>query len=213
MWPCPCPFVQARQGDPMFRSIFGIAETPRLLRACILFLGLSAGLSSAADGGAEEVPWLLVDTGALTVKVMQGERPKMTLHNIAIGRYGTSLEKRHGDNSTPLGRFRVAWIRRNSDFHRFIGLDYPDIERAENGYRDGVIDKRELQKILAAHRRGKRPPQNTALGGQIGIHGLGQADPRLHESMNWTRGCVALTDQQVDALLSWVHIGTTVEIR
>jgi L,D-peptidoglycan transpeptidase YkuD (ErfK/YbiS/YcfS/YnhG family) len=31
--------------------------------------------------------------------------------------------------------------------------------------------------------------------------------------MNWTRGCVALTDEQIDALLSWVRIGMTVEIR
>lgn len=197
----------------MFRNIFNILQTPRLLRAGLLLLGLCTGFSSAADDGTEGTPWLLVDTEALTLMVMQGERPSMTLHNIAIGRYGTSPEKRRGDNSTPLGRFRVAWIQRNSGFHRFIGLDYPDIARAEKGHREGDIDKRTLQTILAAHRRGKRPPQNTVLGGQIGIHGLGQGDPRLHERMNWTRGCIALTDQQVDALLSWVHIGTAVEIR
>jgi hypothetical protein len=207
------PAMQALLGGPMFRCIFNNPQTPRLLRAVLLVLGLCTGCPSAADEGTEEAPWLLVDTEALTLKVMQGERPKMTLHNIAIGRYGTSPEKRRGDNSTPLGRFRVAWIRRDSDFHRFIGLDYPDIERAEKAHREGVIDERTLQTILAAHRRGKRPPQNTVLGGQIGIHGLGQGDPRLHERMNWTRGCVALTDRQVDSLLPWAHIGTMVEIR
>lgn len=193
----------------MTRIGFGIVDPLHLLRACILFLCLLTVPSSAADDGAS----LLVDTEALTLTVMRDGQAKMTLHNIAIGRYGTSPEKRRGDKSTPLGRFRVAWIKRNSDFHRFIGLDYPDVERAQKGYRDGVISKPELQSIHSAHRRGKRPPQNTALGGQIGIHGLGQADPRLHESMNWTRGCVAVTDRQVDALLPWVRIGTAVEIR
>jgi len=197
----------------MFRTGYGIAETPRLLRACILFLCLLPAVPVASDSGPEKEPWLLVDTAGLTLTVMRDGQPEMTLHNIAIGRYGASPEKRRGDNNTPLGRFRVAWIKRNSGFHRFIGLDYPDVERAEKGYQEGVISKRELQTILSAHRLGKRPPQGTALGGQIGIHGLGQADPRLHESMNWTRGCVAVTDRQVDALLRWVRIGTTVEIR
>lgn len=199
----------------MFRTGYGTAETARPLWACTLFVFvcLLPALSPAADPGPDNGPWLLVDTTELTVTVMHGGQPRMTLHNIAIGRYGTSPEKRRGDNTTPLGRFRIAWIKRNSGFHRFIGLDYPDGARAERGFQKGLISKRELQAIHGAHRRGERPPQGTALGGQIGIHGLGQADPRVHESMNWTRGCVALTDQQVDALLSWARIGMAVEIR
>jgi murein L,D-transpeptidase YafK len=197
----------------MLLSRCGSAQTARPVLACILFLCLLPTLSSAAYAGSDEEPWLLVDTEALTLTVMRGEQPRLTLHNIAVGRYGTSLDKQRGDNTTPLGRFHVAWIQRDSGFHRFIGLDYPDVERAEKAYREGVISQRERQAIIVAHRRGKRPPQDTALGGQIGIHGLGQADPQLHESMNWTRGCVAVTDRQVDALLPWVRVGMTVEIR
>jgi murein L,D-transpeptidase YafK len=168
---------------------------------------------SAAGAGPQSEPWLLVDTGKLTLTVMQHNRPSMTLHNIAIGRYGTSVDKRRGDNKTPLGRFRITRIHRETDFHRFIGLDYPGIEHAEKGHQEGVISQRELQAILSAHRRGTPPPQHTALGGNIGIHGLGRGDPQLHETMNWTRGCVALTDEQMDALLSWARIDMTVEIR
>jgi murein L,D-transpeptidase YafK len=155
----------------------------------------------------------LVDTQALTLTVIEDGRPRMTLHNIAIGRYGVSPEKRRGDNTTPLGSFRVTRIERNSDFHRFVGLDYPGVERAEKGLQEGLISERELRAIRSAHKRRKIPPQGTRLGGHIGIHGLGGADPALHETLNWTRGCVALTDKQVDALLSWVRVGTIVEIR
>lgn len=169
--------------------------------------------TSAADAGPRSQPWLLVDTGNLTLTVMQDDRPWMTLHNVSLGRYGTSLEKRRGDNKTPLGRFRISKIHRETNFHRFIALDYPGIKHAEMGHREGVISQRELQAILHAHRLGKSPPQHTVLGGNIGIHGLGLGDLRLHETMNWTRGCIALTDEQVDALLSWARVGMTVEIR
>ncbi len=158
-------------------------------------------------------PWLLVDTEALTLTVMQDGQPRMTLGNIAIGRYGASAEKRRGDNTTPRGRFRVHRINRDSEFYRFIGLDYPDVQRARQASQAGDIGRRELQAILGAHDRGEAPPQGTVLGGNIGIHGLGEGDPQLHETINWTRGCVALTDEQIDALLPWVQIGMTVEIR
>ena len=179
-----------------------------MVYACLLL-----AMPFAAGAGPESEPWLLVDTRELTLTVMQGEQPAMTLHNIAIGRYGSTADKRRGDKSTPLGRFRITKIQHKSDFHRFIGLNYPGVERAEKGYREGVIDQPELRAILAAHRRGEPPPQHTALGGNIGIHGLGQGDLRLHQTMNWTRGCIALTDEQVDSLLSWARTGMTVEIR
>lgn len=179
----------------------------------LLVVCLMPAPTSAAGVGPQNEPWLLVDTENLTLTVMQHDRPRMTLHNIAVGRYGTSVEKRRGDNKTPLGRFRIIKIHRETNFHRFVGLDYPGIEHAEKGRQEGVISQRELQAILRAHRLGTPPPQHTALGGNIGIHGLGRGDPHLHETMNWTRGCVALTDEQVDALLSWARIGMTVEIR
>ena len=183
------------------------------LALALLFFCVLPVWASAADVRAGTKPQLLVDTRELTLTVIQSGRPQMTLHNIAIGRYGASLDKRRGDNTTPLGRFRVTRIQRNSDFHRFIGLDYPGVDRAQKGLSEGLINAAELQAILGAHRRGKAPPQGSALGGHIGIHGLGQGDPVLHRTLNWTRGCVALTDGQIDALLPWVQIGTTVEIR
>jgi len=177
------------------------------LFVCLLLV--SFGTTAVADSEY----WLRVDSGAMTLSVMHGDSPQLTLHNLAIGRYGTSETRRRGDHTTPLGRFRITRIDRDAAFHRFLQLDYPDAGRAEQAYRAGIIDEAEHRAILAAHRRGATPPQHTALGGQIGIHGLGRADPDLHEVMNWTRGCVALTDKQIDTLLNWVHVGMRVEIQ
>ena len=181
--------------------------------AWALLVWLLPALTFAAETQPRTKDWLLVDTHGLTLTVMHDARPQMTLHDLSVGRYGTSTEKTRGDNTTPLGRFRITRIDRRSGFHVFIGLDYPDIERARKAQQAGDISRRELQAIVSAHRHGKAPPQNTGLGGQIGIHGLGEADPDLHRMTNWTRGCVALTDRQVDSLLGWIRVGMTVEIR
>jgi lipoprotein-anchoring transpeptidase ErfK/SrfK len=47
----------------------------------------------------------------------------------------------------------------------------------------------------------------------IGIHGLGNGDPLIHEEFNWTDGCIALTNEEVDELASWIHLGTRVEVQ
>ncbi|MCG6965687.1 MAG: L,D-transpeptidase [Chromatiaceae bacterium] len=197
-----------RNGQGVFAGLSG-RWLGLVLYACLALVPAHA----ATAGGSATQSWLLVDTRKLTLTVFVGGQAQITLRNIAIGRYGASADKMHADNTTPLGRFHVTRIRRDSGFHRFIELDYPDVERAERAYQQGAISQRELQEIVTAHRRGKAPPQDTALGGHIGIHGLGQGDPRLHETLNWTRGCVALTDEQLDAVLRWVRTGITVEIR
>lgn len=181
-----------------------------LTRICALALLL---VLSSNVPGAEPARWLLVDTAELTLTVFEQQRPQLTLYNLAIGRYGSSAAKRRGDNTTPLGRFRITRLQRDSAFHRFIGLSYPDQARAARAQRDGLITDTQYQAILAAQRQGKAPPQDTPLGGHIGIHGLGRADPAVHQTMNWTRGCIALTNQQIDTLLSWVRIGMPVEVR
>jgi murein L,D-transpeptidase YafK len=156
---------------------------------------------------------LLVDTRAQTLDVMRGDRSVLNVANIAIGRFGATAEKRRGDNMTPLGQFKVSAIRESAAFHRFIALGYPDVAAAQQAFRNGLIEAAVRDRIVDAHRHGRRPPQDTPLGGHIGIHGLGGADPAIHELLNWTRGCVALTNQQVDELMPWIRVGMRVEIR
>lgn len=175
--------------------------------------GLWVALLVVLSFPASAQRWLLVDTEALAVVVMDDDRPQLTLHNLAIGRSGVSRDRRRGDGTTPLGIFRITHIDHKAEFHRFIGLSYPDAPRARQALYDGVISADQHRAILTAHQRKTAPLQTTALGGYIGLHGLGQADPRVHRMMNWTKGCVALTNAQIDTLLLWVRVGMTVEIR
>lgn len=172
---------------------------------------LLAGPAWAQEGGP--APWLLVETETLTLKVMQGEETLQTYPGIAIGRFGTTAAKRSLDGKTPLGEFRITRIAQRTSFHRFFGLDYPNLAHARAGLEAGHINRSEFAAIRTALQRGETPPQQTALGGLIGIHGLGEGDPTVHADFNWTNGCVALTNEQVDDLAQWVHEGMRVIIR
>lgn len=162
---------------------------------------------------ADDDVWLLVDTKARKIEVKKGEQTVDILNKIAIGRGGAGLKSHRGDNITPHGNYRIGWIGQKSMFRRFFGLTYPSVEDAEIALRNGIIDNQTFNRIAYAHQFKQIPPQNTPLGGQIGIHGLGSADLRVHENFDWTHGCIALTNGQIDQLSQWVNPGTVVRIK
>jgi murein L,D-transpeptidase YafK len=174
----------------------------------LLFCSLYAFNVLAYDG-----IWLLVDTTALKIEVKKGGQTIDTIEGIAIGQSGAGQKTHRGDNITPYGEYRIGWVGQQSSFHRFFGLNYPSIQDADNAFRHGIIDQYTHGNIINAHRYNQVPPQNTVLGGRIGIHGLGQADKEIHRTMNWTHGCIALTNNQIDHLSRWVDTGTLVKIK
>ncbi len=170
--------------------------------------GLVSSLSSQDDS-----LWVLVDTGTMTLSIMEGNRVRQVYENISVGRGGTVADKRKNDASTPLGEFRVIRITQDTPFHRFFGLDYPTPDQAQRALAAGVINQTQFASIRRAHRQGKAPPQDTPLGGHLGIHGIGAGDRRIHEDFNWTNGCIATSNEQVDDMARWVQIGTRVVVR
>ena len=163
---------------------------------------------------APQGSWLLVDTRKDTLMIMQGNQPVKTFPQIALGSSGAGVKSGRGDNKTPLGVFRVGWINEHSRFKTFIGLDYPNPDYAGRALREHKIDALTYERIRTAWTNGYTPPQDTPLGGQIGIHGVGYGNPGIHSAgINWTSGCVALDNHQIDALRPWVKVGMRVEIR
>ena len=181
------------------------AAFPRILFLAALLLPLTV------VGGEDE--WLLVDTDKHTLQLFDGERRVLQFEGISIGRGGAGHYRLKGDERTPQGKFRVAWLNADSRYRFFIGLNYPQRAHAKRAFKNGDIDAADQKQISRAIYAGRLPPQNTSLGGQIGIHGLGRADPRLHEMADWTRGCVAVTNEQIDILRRHVYIGMAVVIR
>lgn len=160
-----------------------------------------------------DVLWLLIDTDEKKLFVMQGRQVLQSYDSLSLGRGGTTRDKIQGDEKTPLGKYHVSRISYDSRFYLFIGLDYPSLEQAERAFKSGIIEEKQYSMIRYALSHKQEPPQQTELGGYIGIHGIGHGDKQIHETINWTNGCVALTNAQVDDLETWVYIGMRVVIR
>ena len=126
-------------------------------------------------------------------------------YRVALGSNDVGDKEIEGDGRTPEGEFYVCTRSSDSRYHRALGLSYPSYDDAERGLESGVITKREYSAITHALDRMARPPWNTALGGEIMIHGGGTA-------RDWTFGCVALDDTDAEELYNAVPLGTPVII-
>lgn len=176
----------------------------------IFILCVLCNVSLAQDPVA---PWILIDTDAHTLSVIHDGELEKRFRNIALGRGGVADVRFEGEGKTPLGTFRVAWINHDSRFRAFYGLDYPSREQAELALQRKKIDIDTYFAIRKAVFTGHLPPQDTALGGHLGIHGLGDGDATVHRNADWTQGCIALNNEQIEQLASWVSVGTKVVIR
>ncbi|MDP6182985.1 MAG: L,D-transpeptidase [Gammaproteobacteria bacterium] len=135
---------------------------------------------------------------------------------IAAGRGGPGDKHKLGDQRTPEGIYRIVGFNESSKFYMFIRLNYPNVKDAFSGLKSKLISKTEFERIIESLKFGKLPPQDTALGGAIGIHGVGEENAktlRIHANLNWTEGCVALTNREISELRSYVSVGTEVVIK
>jgi L,D-peptidoglycan transpeptidase YkuD (ErfK/YbiS/YcfS/YnhG family) len=125
---------------------------------------------------------------------------------VGLGFHPTGDKEKEGDGKTPEGKFFVCVKKPNSRFQKSLGLNYPDKKHAERAFFAGVIAPMEFRDILLAFENKATPPWNTALGGQIFIHAGG-----AHR--DWTEGCVALYNSDMDELFQITSVGTPVSIR
>lgn len=137
-------------------------------------------------------------------------------YQIALGQGGAGDKHVEGDKHTPEGKYKVVGLRPSRKFHYFIQLNYPNRQDALAGYKKGLISWEELVRIYQAHQqRNGIPLQWTRLGGFIGIHGLGRETPQklfIQHNVNWTQGCIALTNAAIDELRQFIRLGTPVTI-
>jgi hypothetical protein len=151
--------------------------------------------------------------GELSLVVSKSSRRIALLSNgrevwnarIGLGGVAEGHKQREGDRRTPEGDYYICTRNPESRFHLFLGISYPNTADAEQGLRDGRISREQYERIARADRARKCPPWKTALGGEVGIHGSGS-------TCDWTLGCIALDDSDVELLWALCPIGTPVRI-
>jgi murein L,D-transpeptidase YafK len=114
-------------------------------------------------------------------------------YRVALGRQPKGTKIYQGDGRTPEGSYRITAFNAASQFHRSLRVSYPN-----------------------DHDRALSQALGQAAVGDIGIHGLAPGLRNYgaeHWRFNWTNGCIAVTDQEIEEIWQRVEIGTPVEIR
>lgn len=159
-----------------------------------------------------DTEYIEVDTTARVLRVCKGSSLIREFPHLRLGTSRAGIKKRRGDGITPLGNFTVGWITHVTKFRVFIGLNYPSFDDAMRGLSEGIINQQDFERIKKAIEKHARPPQDTPLGGMIGIHGLGKGDPEIHRLVNWTDGCIALDNYQIKQLAKLTYTGMPVNV-
>ena len=172
-------------------------------RALSLILALmSFPFSLLATGLA--TPRIEVFKARRELQLFDGAQLIKTYH-VALGANPVPPKEREGDLATPEGTYFICQKNPKSKFHLSLGINYPNAADAARGLKAGLITNAEYNAILQAETAHKAPPWNTNLGGEIYIHGGGTAT-------DWTWGCVALTDPEIEELYNLVPVNTPVTI-
>jgi murein L,D-transpeptidase YafK len=137
---------------------------------------------------------------------LYSDKQLVRTYRVGLGFSPVADKQREGDGATPEGEFYVFVKNNKSAYYLSLGISYPNVEDADRGLRDGLINETEHAAILDAIRKKKAPPQYTKLGGMIYIHGNGS-------SKDWTWGCVALENNEMKELYDAVTVGTPVTIK
>ena len=157
---------------------------------------------------------VVITRSSQELKIMNGKQIIKQFH-IAYGKGGKGAKRILGDKKTPLGVYKIINFKGNSQFHYFMQIDYPNLLDAWYGYKNKVISAAEFKYISMAIKNNNIPPQDTKLGGFIGIHGIGETNKEkltIHRAINWTQGCIAMTNEEINLLRKYVGIGTRVTI-
>ena len=117
---------------------------------------------------------------------------RLRTYRVALGAEPLGRKERQGDNRTPEGRYTIDFHQPDSQFHLALHISYPsDADRKR------------------AKRLGVSP------GGDIMIHGLPDQSRwlgRFHRARDWTEGCIAVTNEEIEEIYTVVEDGTPIEI-
>ncbi|WP_186400748.1 murein L,D-transpeptidase family protein [Stappia sp. P2PMeth1] len=156
---------------------------------------VSAERVSAETGPVENVSveTVLVEKAERRLHLVDAAGTVLKSYTIALGRDPIGPKQREGDGRTPEGRYTIDWRNPNSAYHLSLHISYPD-----------AADRRR------AAERGEDP------GGMIMIHGLRNGLGwlgALHHYADWTDGCIAVTNEEIEEIWRLVPNGTPIEIR
>jgi murein L,D-transpeptidase YafK len=113
-------------------------------------------------------------------------------YKISLGFSPEGHKEKEGDGKTPEGMYTISHKNPRSQFHLSLKISYPSLKDKQSAVKKGVSP-----------------------GGDIMIHGLGKDFSHLgknHILHNWTLGCIALTDEEIQEIYHATSVGTIIKI-
>ena len=160
---------------------------------CILLAICAAGLTAAPrPAPLEKADSVLILKKDHVLKLL-ARGTVIRSYKVALGQGGLAPKTRQGDARTPEGHYSISARFAASEYHRALLISYPNAE-----------DRRRAAAL------------GVSPGGDIMIHGLPNGRGWIgeaHRLCDWTLGCIAVTDPEIEEIWNLVPLGTPVEIR
>jgi len=135
---------------------------------------------------------LLVEKSARRLTLLRNGKT-LKVYRVALGGAPSGAKEYEGDQRTPEGIYSIDFHKPDSDYHLALHVSYPEQHDIERAAKEGL-----------------------SAGSDIMIHGLPNGRGwigRFHRRSDWTAGCVALTDFEIEEIYRAVPDGTPIELR
>jgi len=166
------------------------------IAACLLvvtfLLSVVWRAAGATPESAKQADRIVIEKSKRTMTLMSGSTVLKT-YKVALGGQPVGAKQRIGGHRTPEGLYIVDQKKAARQFHRALHISYSNARDKENARNLGVSP-----------------------GGDVEIHGLGAKYGWVgaaHRQMDWTDGCIAVTNEEIDEIWPLVAVGTPVEIK
>lgn len=165
-----------------------------ILQAALAVLFCCATLASfpASAQTPQKADSILILKKEHLLELLSGGKVFRT-YRVALGSGGLAPKQKEGDGRTPEGHYIIDSRNEHSHYYKALHLSYPDAQDNKRAAAAGVSP-----------------------GGAIMIHGLPNGMGTIgsaHRLYDWTAGCIAVTDSEIDEIWKLVPAGTPVEIR
>lgn len=160
-------------------------------------------------------PKLIIDRKTFTLNLFDNDSLIKT-YRANFGRNLNAQKQTADDGATPIGIYRVVAFDTSYTYYKFIKINYPNVDDAAEALRKNLITSSEFDSIKFFDYYSNTPKYSNVLGGNMGIHGIGKYNSifkNLPFNFNWTDGNISISNEDIDELISVLHVGDTVVIK
>lgn len=186
---------------------------PRNFRSQLLFLLLCVFFVGDAQADGHASRRIVVVDKASKALTVYADGKRVARFPVTFGVDPVSDKVRAHDMATPEGLYFISYHKSRTRFHRTLGLSYPNLADAQRGLASGLVSAPGYRRIRKASLGAGQPPCDTGLGCGIAIHGGGvfRQFGEFRER-DWTEGCIALDNRDIEALFTLCRDGDPVLI-